>query len=485
MSRKLGSRPRPAGSPAPCGGWPCQRQQHGPPVQAGNRSHNRHQRCVEPEHHRLHFPRNRRARVCFEQGHAPGLVGLRRSHRIERVETPGDAVQRSLRGVDRDARLQAHQRQKILCIALVKHIVRELRRHRRRCRDGNKQLGRIRRESSIELPGRDSHDGRHLSVHAKSLSHCIWRCIEMVAPEPVGDHHHSRVTGLVELRTQHPPALRRHAEHREIVGRNQLPKEALGLASGVASKADAELHAGFYRSHAGEKVPLLPIALDIEIRRGLFGRHQPAGIRRGGQISEQHRPLRAIYVGCQPDPEPHRQDAHQRESRRLDQPPHRVAQVEAHFGQVLDRQPDGDVRNQPHQPTGPVLPRDLFHRVFAGLQHLRTKGHLEFMRIRPRQPQVDSLRNLHSVTIACFTRIARTSSSRRSHSASSTRLPSAVSRYVNSLHRARRPSPRSGSAQSGPASSTGRLDQPLDRSVERCRPKMHLAGGALQNASCT
>jgi len=67
-------------------------------------------------------------------------------------------------------------------------------------------------------------------------------------------------------------------------------------------------------------------------------------------------------------------------------------------------------------------------RILAKLDHLIPIDQFEFVRERLCQPPVDPQCEIHPATMACLTRIARTNSCRRSHSASSTCRPRAVSR---------------------------------------------------------
>src|SRR5262249_37350891 len=115
-------------------------------------------------------------------------------------------------------------------------------------------------------------------------------------------------------------------------------------------------------------------------------------------------------------------------SGRLDHRPQGIPHVLAHLAQIFNRQTNRDVRDQPDQAADSVSSGNILHHVLPELHYLCAVSQFEFVRKSPRQPPVDSPCEIHSVTIARFTRIVRTSSWRRSHSASSTRLPRFVSR---------------------------------------------------------
>src|SRR5208282_393096 len=107
---------------------------------------------------------------------------------------------------------------------------------------------------------------------------------------------------------------------------------------------------------------------------------------------------------------------------------HGITHVAAHFAQVFERDANRDVRDEPDQPGGSMPFSNLFHDILSQLRHLWAICQFEFVRKSLRQPPVDPPCEIHPVTMACFTRMVRTNSCRRSHSASSTRLPRAVSR---------------------------------------------------------
>ena len=138
--------------------------------------------------------------------------------RILLVETTCDRVETRFRGFNGDAGRQAHDCQELLGIALMQHVVRELRSERGRRGDRNEQLRGIDGKGAIEILRRDSHDGRDLSVQAKHLADGVGRGVEAIAPETIADHHHGRITGLVKFGAKHSSTLGLHAEHGKIIG---------------------------------------------------------------------------------------------------------------------------------------------------------------------------------------------------------------------------------------------------------------------------
>ena len=85
----------------------------------------------------------------------------------------------------------------------MQHIVRELRGEGGRRCDGDEQLRRIASGSSrapLKFFGVIPTMVASLPIQAKRLSHRVGRGVEAIAPETIADHHHGRVSGLVESR---------------------------------------------------------------------------------------------------------------------------------------------------------------------------------------------------------------------------------------------------------------------------------------------
>ena len=106
-----------------------------------------------------------------------------------------------------------HHGEKVFGIALMKHIIGELRRQGCRGGDGHEQLRRIIGKRAIEILRGDSHNGRGLPVQTKRLPHRVGRGVEAIAPETIADDHDGRVAGLVELGAERSSPLRLDAEH--------------------------------------------------------------------------------------------------------------------------------------------------------------------------------------------------------------------------------------------------------------------------------
>ncbi len=129
-------------------------------------------------------------------------------------------------------------------MALMQHVVRELRSQRRRRRDRNEQLSGINGKGAIEIFWRDSHDGRRLSVQAKRSPHRVGSGVEAIAPETIANHHHGRVAGPVDCGAEHSATLRLHAEHGKIIGGYKLSEDALWFGVQTALERDIEWDAG-------------------------------------------------------------------------------------------------------------------------------------------------------------------------------------------------------------------------------------------------
>jgi len=317
----------------------------------------------------------------------------------------------------------------------MQNVVRQLGRERGGDRDRNKQLRGVDGKGAIEILGRDSHDGRVSPIQVKYLPQGVGRGVQAIAPETIANHHNGRVTGPVHGGAEHSATLGFDAEHGKIVGGYKLSKDTLGFAIQIAFERDVEWDAGLECSDPREQALLLTILLDVVVRhrgeitiRRLLKHHQVLGMRRSWKITEQQLPFRAVHVCRQPNSESHRNNADQREAGRLDQRSPCITHVAAHFAQVFERHAHGDVCDEPYQPGGSMPLGNFFHDVLPELHHLWAIGQFELVRKCLRQPPIDPPCEIHSVTKPCFTRMLRTNSSRRSHSASSTRLPRAVSR---------------------------------------------------------
>ena len=98
-------------------------------------------------------------------------------------------------------------------MALMQHVVPELRSERGRHCDRDEQLSRIQGKGAIEIFRGDSHDGRGLPIQPKRLSHRVGRGVEAIAPKTITDHHNRRVSGLVKFGAEHSSTLRWDPEH--------------------------------------------------------------------------------------------------------------------------------------------------------------------------------------------------------------------------------------------------------------------------------
>ena len=105
---------------------------------------------------------------------ASAFVGAHWQRRILLVETARDRVETGFRGFNRDARRQTHHRQELFGIALMQHIVGELRSERGRCRDRNEQLRGVDGKRAVEILRRDSDDRRDLPIQAKRFAPARW-----------------------------------------------------------------------------------------------------------------------------------------------------------------------------------------------------------------------------------------------------------------------------------------------------------------------
>ena len=144
-------------------------------------------------------------------------------------------------------------------------------------------------------------------------------------------------------------------------------------------------------------------------------------------------PLRAAHEtatpisSCARCRQSHRKDANQRETGRLDELPARRNANHGAFRSSIRRARESRCRRADGGRRLRAFWQFCDH-VFAELHHVCAISEFEFMRKGSSKPPVDPPREIHSVTMRCFDRMVRTNSSRRSHSASSARLPSGVSR---------------------------------------------------------
>jgi hypothetical protein len=180
------------------------------------------------------------------------FVGAQGNQCILLVKMTGDCVKRRFRGFNGDAGRQTHHGEELTGIALMQHVIRELRSKGSRGCDGNEQLSGIDGKRAIEILWGDSDDGRRLSVQAKRLSHRIRRGIETIAPETITDYYNGRVARFIKFGGEHSSLLRSDAEHGEIIGGYKLSKDALRRRIYITLKSDIERDAGLECSDAAE-----------------------------------------------------------------------------------------------------------------------------------------------------------------------------------------------------------------------------------------
>jgi predicted ester cyclase len=118
-----------------------------------------------------------------------------------------------------------------LRIVLMHHVARQFRNHtnRRCCR--HEDLGGKNRHDAQKILGPDADDGRCLPVDADRPAHGVRFGIHALLPETVADENHGSGSGLVETGVEQPAARRAHADHRQVLGRNHVAKNAIGFCT--------------------------------------------------------------------------------------------------------------------------------------------------------------------------------------------------------------------------------------------------------------
>ena len=177
----------------------------------------------------------------------------------------------------------------------------------------------------------DADDRVRRAVEVQRLAHRARIRAEALRPEGMAQHH-DRIAprDLVLVGTEGPADHGAHAQQVEVVSRDELAEEDLGLAARVEAHGRPVV-----AEHALEHLAVLGVVLPVEVRKrpearvlpvGRVDREQAVRFRHGDALQQQgvgHAEDRRIG----PDAEAERQDREAREHRALQDHPYRVAKI--------------------------------------------------------------------------------------------------------------------------------------------------------------
>ncbi len=224
-----------------------------------DREHRRHQDAETADHRALRLRWHTHRRLRQDREHARAAVDVRPLGRELAVQARREDVQRPLRRLDAHPVAQAREHQKAAIAPVGRIRADQVARRRQREPQPRAQAA----QRAAELGRRHTDHRQRLTLYDDRRTERIGAAAEVRPPQLVADHDHVlRPPGIRFVRREEAADRRLHAQHAEVVGRDDLAHAA--RAPAVAHHAERLQRIA---RDIVEDAPRFPHRRDVRVRR--------------------------------------------------------------------------------------------------------------------------------------------------------------------------------------------------------------------------